>query len=396
MNEKENADERQHYNTNLKPKHGAGMDHGQLVILSSLTESLLRVLEEFQHHLKTTMDQSSVGGQAASMGEAFNAVELLFKVLVYENNLSDKYKLQLSKLQTTYVKIAASDPSFYHQESHPARKFLSCIVQGAKTYDVDGDEPNAINTAIEKALSYADSNPAIFSELLEDLNKKGLGTDKVLESCRQASAKLGGDVDIIVKAFINSTVQGNLNRGINETIKAFIQGPWQAYMYWIAMNQGVHGQGWDNAKDGLMSIIDLCDPNKQWDAQARNQAFNEVSKEIEAAFTALQMSSQERQEWISSALSVLGQSSPNQSCVVSFAEEKLKDKAQKAKAKPSLPEPASTSSAQPVPPEAALPEPATPEPDAKQHQSPASKAFPFDDADCEEIELTAPSPFNTK
>lgn len=148
--------------------------HGQLVVLSSLTDTVLHLLEEFQHQLRLCMqshEKKPVDG-SSNIDEAIHTVELLFNVLLYDNHLPETVTVHIARMQTLYVKIAASDPGFYTQEEHPARCFLSHLVNEAKSPNYDAQLEQQILYMIEQVLENFAQNPAIFSQLLEQSKKK--------------------------------------------------------------------------------------------------------------------------------------------------------------------------------------------------------------------------------
>ncbi len=293
-------------NTHYSPKDNKGRDgaqssvdipQGRLIILSSLTDSLIRLLEEFQYQMNLSMNEQGKL-KDPHLKEASHAVELLFNVLVYDSSISESMKIHLTKLQVTYMKVAASDLSFYHKNDHPARALLSFLVEEAKSEALSEHAESTFIHAVDQVIKEYDDSQDIFLEVLSDLkNKIGVRSPRI-DKCRETKANIGKDIDMIVKAFVHSTLQNHRAAHLSHDLKSFIQGPWQAYMYWLALNEGIHSDVWEKAKNTLNDVIEACDPTRDWLAKEREEVLVSIGEQVDRGFDALKLDAIERSNWM--------------------------------------------------------------------------------------------------
>lgn len=278
-----------------------GLPNSQLVILSSLTESILHLLKEFQSQLNVAMEQAQpeVSKSSAShIDEAIHVVELLFNVLFYETDISQDIKLLMARLQMIYVKIASSDDRFYRDSHHPARAVLTQLIKNAKA-SATPEEHQEIKKTVEYLIAHHDSDPAVFETILSHFRKSvPLDAASIAWLKQRTNAAGVRDLDHTVKAYIYSTLQSGSVQMLPEAAKNFIKDPLQAILYKIAMGEGINSDPWNSTLKTLREFVSTFKPNYDFSSEEAQGKQQELKETLKASLDTIDMSTEEKSYWM--------------------------------------------------------------------------------------------------
>lgn len=151
------------------------------------TQNLLATLSQLQHRPLNNLQQSGQvrqlvqhysehAGQKVERNDqdAIDIVSMLFEFILGDANLPDEFKLQLSRLQIPYIKLALLDKNFFANKQHPARRLLNLLAQTAIGWNKEDREGSSelalkIETLVQRVLNEFQDNPSLFEQLLAEL-----------------------------------------------------------------------------------------------------------------------------------------------------------------------------------------------------------------------------------
>lgn len=140
-----------------------------------------RTMQHLRQDMLAHLRQFSPGGQpprlAAQHRDTFDLVGLLFEHLGKEVPLGGHAEKLMTRLQVPLLRVALSDPSFFTQRAHPARRLLNTLVETASNW-VDSSDGEADPTLVEKMRLLVDrvlneytGDLGLFEQLLGDLDR---------------------------------------------------------------------------------------------------------------------------------------------------------------------------------------------------------------------------------
>ncbi|GAP66136.1 hypothetical protein MBSD_n1438 [Mizugakiibacter sediminis] len=140
-----------------------------------------RTMQHLRQDLLAHLRQFSPGGQpprlAAQHRDTLDLVGMLFEHLGKEVPLGGHAEKLLTRLQVPLLRVALSDPSFFTQRAHPARRLLNTLVETAANW-IDSSDGEADPTLVEKMRLLVDrvlneytGDLGLFEQLLGDLDR---------------------------------------------------------------------------------------------------------------------------------------------------------------------------------------------------------------------------------
>ena len=91
-----------------------------------------------------------------------------------EIHASPAVKSLFAQLQLPLIRVALTDPSFFHDHDHPARQFFETVADASELWADDNSELAdmwaIMKSAVSSAMRQYDGDSSVFSELLDDLN----------------------------------------------------------------------------------------------------------------------------------------------------------------------------------------------------------------------------------
>jgi hypothetical protein len=236
--------------------------------------SPLRSVELIREHLKT---------EAKSLGQsvAIEVVGLMIEQLTSDHRLLAPVKLIIANSEPAFLRLALTDPKFFSDKTHPARRLLDVITTKSLAY-ANKDAPGFstfmmdLHELAESLTEEHASDAQHFASLLQDFEQRQLSRSRQADEDRALGVKAlmkAEKRNMLAKKIAAEMCQRSDFSVDDPVVSVFLLGPWSQVMAqeWLAKQaDGTNtlGAGFSLALDDILRSVNIV---KAPDASAHRQ-----------------------------------------------------------------------------------------------------------------------------
>ncbi len=229
-------------------------------------------------------------------------VGMLFEYILNDRNLAIPMKALIARLQIPIVKLAVLDKTFFSRPSHPARRLLNELSSAGIGWSSSAERKrdalyNKIEEVIAGVLEEFQTNPEIFTRLLEDLSsfvrndRRRIETveQRVRES-EQGKAKTY-DAKRRVQNILNQKASG---LRLHPNMGRFISDTWSKVLVYACIKHGPTSDAWNESVESLDELLWSIQPlNDIADVERRDNSRKELMAKLCAGMHMINLSNEE-------------------------------------------------------------------------------------------------------
>ena len=196
-------------------------------------------------------------------------VAMLFDYIFDDHNIPDKLKALIGRLQIPVLKVAILDKQFFSKKSHPARRLLDEIAAASIGWSENGEYNtrlfDKLDGIVQSILADFSEDVGIFTTLLDDLLEFLSAHQTQTESAIEQSAQ---NIEAAERAEIAKVVVADEIRRVSEglqlpdTIREFLDGPWQQVLNHAFAEQGEQSQAWKTSLQTMQDLVWSVKPKR--------------------------------------------------------------------------------------------------------------------------------------
>ena len=209
-------------------------------------------------------------------------VGMLFEYILNDRNLAIPMKALIARLQIPIVKLAVLDKSFFSRPSHPARRLLNELSSAGIGWSSSAERRrdalyNKIESVVAGVLEEFQTNPEIFTRLLEDLtsfvssDRRRIETvEQRVRETEQGKAKTY-DAKRRVQNILNQKASG---LRLHPNMGRFISDTWSKVLVYACIKHGPTSEAWNESVESLDQLLwniqplnDIADVDKRDDSR---------------------------------------------------------------------------------------------------------------------------------
>lgn len=179
--------------------------------------------------------------------DVINLVSMLFDFILDDDNLPDRVKALIGRLQIPMVKVAIADRSFLNRGGHPARKLLNELARAGiglndQTDQIKNDMVfKKISETVQKILDEFANDLNVFTQALAEFTgfmQQEVRRAEMIEH-RTKAAEEGRVRAEVAKREVAKALESKVDGKYLPTVVAkIIDGPWSNYLNLIYLKQG--------------------------------------------------------------------------------------------------------------------------------------------------------------
>ena len=229
-------------------------------------------------------------------------VGMLFDYILNDRNLAIPMKALIARLQIPIVKLAVLDKSFFSRPSHPARRLLNELSSAGIGWSSSTERKrdalyNKIEAVVAGVLEEFQTNPEIFTRLLEDLTSFVRQDQRRIESVEQrvreteqGKAKTY-DAKRRVQNILNQKASG---LRLHPAMGRFISDTWSKVLVYACIKHGPTSEPWNTSVECLDRLLWSIQPlNDMADVERRDHQRKELLTHLVAGMQLINLGSEE-------------------------------------------------------------------------------------------------------
>ncbi|MEZ5597719.1 MAG: DUF1631 domain-containing protein [Pseudomonadales bacterium] len=217
------------------------------------------------------------GGLRQADEDVVTFVGMLFDYILNDKNLAIPMKALIARLQIPIVKLAILDKSFFSRSSHPARRLLNELSSAGIGWSSSSERKrdalyNKIESIVVGVLEEFQSNPEVFTRLLEDLTsfvgQERRRTESIEQRVREPEQGKAVTYDAKRRAqnIINQKASGlRLHPGMGR----FISETWSKVLVYTCIKFGPQSDAWQDQVNCLDQLLWSIQPLNSLDQVER-------------------------------------------------------------------------------------------------------------------------------
>ncbi|BBP03149.1 hypothetical protein TPL01_05740 [Sulfuriferula plumbiphila] len=196
-------------------------------------------------------------------------VAMLFDYIFDDRTIPDKLKALIGRLQIPVLKVAMLDKQFFSKKAHPARRLLDEIAAASIGWH-DAGEYNTrlfdkLDGTVQSILADFSEDVGIFTTLLDDLleflaTHRSQTESAIEQSAQNIQAAERAEIAKVVVADEIRRVSAGLQ--LPDTIREFLDGPWQQVLSHAFAEQGAHSQAWKTSLQTMQDLVWSVKPKR--------------------------------------------------------------------------------------------------------------------------------------
>ncbi|RTZ75226.1 MAG: hypothetical protein DSZ00_02485 [Gammaproteobacteria bacterium] len=220
----------------------------------------LAVQQEFiRQQLAQALEQQNQKGEATQrVGETeqqtIDVILMLFNHVLDDPNLPDAMRALIGRLQIPVLKAAIADPTFLHNEAHPARRLIDDLAQASMGWRDDGDRSEKslytqVKKAVERIVHDYEEDISLFEEVRAEFAaymERRERTRQILEE-RLAQAVSGEERLTVAKLKVEELLKEFGSERLPEAAREILEGPWKKLLTILWLREGEEGSNWKKA-----------------------------------------------------------------------------------------------------------------------------------------------------
>ena len=220
----------------------------------------LAVQQEFiRQQLAQALEQQNQEGEATQRvgdteQQTIDVILMLFNHVLDDPNLPDAMRALIGRLQIPVLKAAIADPTFLHNEAHPARRLIDDLAQASMGWRDDGDRSEKslhtqVKKAVERIVHEYKEDIALFEEVRIEFAaymERRERTRQILEE-RLAQAVSGEERLTVAKLKVEELLKEFGSERLPEAAREILEGPWKKLLTILWLREGEEGSNWKKA-----------------------------------------------------------------------------------------------------------------------------------------------------
>lgn len=187
-------------------------------------------------------------------------VAMLFDYILDDDNIPDSMKALIGRLQIPLLKVALLDRSFFSRKSHPARRLLDTLADGAIGWNESADEGDGLfdkaEEIVHRILNEFEDDIGLFASLAEEL-QSFLDCER-----RQAQQRVDRSAEVLkrkerlqeAKQVVRAEVEFRTATMKDDFLRPFLLEHWQNLLVILHLKHGPASKSWAS---GLSTMDDL-------------------------------------------------------------------------------------------------------------------------------------------
>lgn len=242
---------------------------------------LVSTLETTQRE-QTTRDAATKRRLDSLDADTMDLVFLLFEQILAAPDIPDALKVQVSRLQIPYVKIALLDRGFFADPSHPARQLLNRIAAAAIGWNPstaqDANLQEVIGHLVGRIVAATETTPQLFATLDREFaaylqHDSDAARRAELREIKAASARdARRRAERLVRTTIANALQGRDE--VPMVVATIIHDGWAEVMLRALLAEGEQGPTWRQGQAVLARLLWSVEPKQ--DATERRQLLRRI------------------------------------------------------------------------------------------------------------------------
>lgn len=232
-------------------------------------------------------------------------VGMLFEYILNDRNLAIPMKALIARLQIPIVKLAVLDKSFFSRPSHPARRLLNELSSAGIGWSSSAERKrdalyNKIESVVAGVLEEFQTNPEIFTRLLEDLtsfvrnDRRRIETvEQRVRETEQGKAKTY-DAKRRVQNVLNQKASG---LRLHPNMGRFISDTWSKVLVYACIKHGPTSEAWNESVESLDQLLWNIQPlNDIADVEKRDHSRKDLMERLRAGMDMINLATEEIDE----------------------------------------------------------------------------------------------------
>jgi len=229
-------------------------------------------------------------------------VGMLFEYILNDRNLAIPMKALIARLQIPVVKLAVLDKSFFSRPSHPARRLLNELSSAGIGWSSSAERKrdalyNKIESVVAGVLEEFQTNPEIFTRLLEDLtsfvssDRRRIETvEQRVRETEQGKAKTY-DAKRRVQNILNQKASG---LRLHPNMGRFISDTWSKVLVYACIKHGPTSEAWNESVESLDQLLWNIQPlNDIADVEKRDHSRKDLMARLRAGMDMINLPKEE-------------------------------------------------------------------------------------------------------
>lgn len=209
--------------------------------------------------------------------EVINLVDMLFKFILEDRNLSQPMKDIIARMQIPLIKVAVLDKSFFAKGGHAARKLLNEMATAALGWQSSGNDSSdplyvKMDSIVSTLLNSFHTDVSVFNDLLADFSsfiEKERRRAEVIER-RTLDAEDGKARAEVARTVVALEVElRTINELLPAVVSELVEGPWSNVMFVTYLKHGPRSQEWQIVLCTLEDMVWSTQPPKTSDDRKR-------------------------------------------------------------------------------------------------------------------------------
>lgn len=208
--------------------------------------------------------------------DVINLVSMLFDFILDDDDLPPAMKALIGRLQIPLLKVAILDKSFFHAESHSARRLLHALAKagiGWSNKDPRGDVVYAkIEEVVFRILNEFIADLGVFDRLLEEFTVFHEQQQKREEAVgnRTRESEEGRARAELARAMVQQTLNRRLTgQQLPLVVVKLLQDAWRNVLYINCLRDGTESETWKQAAKVVDALIWSVSPQPTAEWQMR-------------------------------------------------------------------------------------------------------------------------------
>jgi len=232
-------------------------------------------------------------------------VGMLFEYILNDRNLAIPMKALIARMQIPIVKLAVLDKTFFSRPSHPARRLLNELSSAGIGWSSSAERKrdalyNKIEAVVAGVLEEFQTNPEIFTRLLEDLtsfvrnDRRRIETvEQRVRETEQGKAKTY-DAKRRVQNVLNQKASG---LRLHPNMGRFISDTWSKVLVYACIKHGPASDAWNESVESLDQLLWSIQPlNDLADVEKRDNSRKDLMTRLCAGMHMINLSTEEVDE----------------------------------------------------------------------------------------------------
>ena len=232
-------------------------------------------------------------------------VGMLFEYILNDRNLAIPMKALIARLQIPIVKLAVIDKSFFSRPSHPARRLLNELSSAGIGWSSSAERKrdalyNKIESVVAGVLEEFQTNPEIFTRLLEDLTSFVRNDRRRIETVEQRVRETEQgkartyDAKRRVQNILNQKASG---LRLHPNMGRFISDTWSKVLVYACIKHGPTSDAWNESVESLDQLLWNIQPlNDMADVEKRDHARKDLMERLRAGMEMINLATEEVDE----------------------------------------------------------------------------------------------------